>query len=67
MWTYFDIFEKVFKLNNFIICKENICLREGDQCQNVPWSIVCLTSWWNLLGLIRESCFGCLQFVNTFV
>ena len=46
---------------------KNICLLEGDLCQNVPWS------W--LFDIILESfgsyqtirCSGCLQFVNSFV
>ena len=38
MWTYFDIFEKVFKPNNFIISKEKYLFMGGGHMTEFPWS-----------------------------
>ena len=50
----FDIF-KYLSPTILLSARKNIYFWKGDLCQNVPWSIGCLTEWWNLLGLIRQS------------
>ena len=61
---------KYLSLTILLSVRKNICLWEGDLCQNVP----CNMATW-LFDIVVESfgshltirCFGCLQFVNSLV
>ena len=68
MWTYFDIFEKVFKPNNFIISKEKYLFMGGrpmPECTMVNLLFDIVVESFGSYQTIR--CFGCLQFVSSFV
>ena len=67
MWTYFDVFEKVFKPTNFIMSKEKYLFMRGRPIPGrsiVNWLFDIVVEPFGSYQTIR--CFGSFQFVNSF-
>ena len=68
LWTYFDVFEKVFEPKNFIISKEKyrfIGGRPMPEFSMVKWLFDIVVESFRSYQTIRS--FGYIQFVNSFV